>query len=67
MALHAVAYGKAKLRRQIMIAISSIGPGATNMTKAAGFVHANRLPLLLIADDSFAIRHRTGFATNKAL
>ncbi|MDE0991614.1 MAG: thiamine pyrophosphate-binding protein [Rhodospirillales bacterium] len=55
------------MRRQIMIAISSIGPGATNMTKAAGFAHANRLPLLLIADDSFASRHRTGFATNKAL
>ena len=56
MALAAVAYGKAKLRRQIMIATSSIGPGATNMITAAGVAHANRLPLLLIAGDVFASR-----------
>ncbi|MFB0992314.1 MAG: hypothetical protein QMB78_08980, partial [Rhodospirillales bacterium] len=37
MALVAVDYGKTKLRRQIIIATSSIGPGATNMITTAGF------------------------------
>src|SRR5437667_4753084 len=36
MALAAVAYAKASRRRQIMVASSSIGPGATNMVTAAG-------------------------------
>src|ERR1700739_3717549 len=36
MALAAVAYAKAKRRRQIMIATTSIGPGALNMVTAAG-------------------------------
>ena len=31
MALAAIAYSKAKLRRQIMVATTSVGPGATNM------------------------------------
>ena len=35
MALAAVAYAKAMRRRQIMVATSSIGPGATNMVTAA--------------------------------
>ena len=56
MALAAVAYGKAKLRRQIMIASSSIGPGATNMITAAGVAHANRLPILILAGDTFVNR-----------
>jgi len=56
MALAAVAYTKAKRRRQIMIATSSIGPGCTNMVTAAGVAHANRLPLLLISGDTF--QHR---------
>ena len=56
MALAAVAYAKAKRRRQIMVAASSIGPGATNMVTAAGVAHANRLPLLLLAGDVFANR-----------
>ena len=30
MALAAIGYAKAKLRRQIMIATTSVGPGATN-------------------------------------
>ena len=54
MALAATAFAKAKRRRQIMIATSSIGPGATNMVTAAGVAHANRLPLLLMAGDTFA-------------
>ena len=44
MALAAVAYAKAMRRRQIMVATSSIGPGATNMVTAAAVAHANRLP-----------------------
>ena len=56
MALAAMGYAKAKCRRQIMIATSSIGPGALNMVTAAGAAHANRLPLLLIAGDTFTNR-----------
>ena len=53
MALAGIAYAKAKLRRQIMVATSSIGPGATNMVTAAALAHANRLPLLILAGDVF--------------
>lgn len=56
MALAAIGFAKAKLRRQIMVATSSIGPGALNMVTAAGTAHANRLPLLLIAGDTFTNR-----------
>lgn len=56
MALAAVGFAKAKLRRQIMIATSSVGPGATNMITAAGTAHANRLPLLLLSGDTFTNR-----------
>ncbi len=56
MALTAVAFAKAKRRRQIMIATSSIGPGCTNMVTAAAVAHANRLPLLLFSGDTF--QHR---------
>jgi 3D-(3,5/4)-trihydroxycyclohexane-1,2-dione acylhydrolase (decyclizing) len=41
MALAAIGFAKAKRRRQIMIATSSIGPGALNMVTAAGTAHAN--------------------------
>ncbi len=56
MALAAIAFAKAKRRRQLMIATSSIGPGALNMVTAAGTAHANRLPVLLIAGDTFTNR-----------
>ena len=56
MALAAVAFAKAKPRRQIMVAASSIGPGATNMVTAAGVAHSNRLPVLLLSGDTFANR-----------
>ena len=56
MALAAVAFAKATRRRQIMVATSSIGPGATNMVTAAGAALANRLPLLLLAGDTFQSR-----------
>jgi 3D-(3,5/4)-trihydroxycyclohexane-1,2-dione acylhydrolase (decyclizing) len=56
MALAAIGYAKAVRRRQIMVATSSIGPGALNMVTAAGVAHANRLPVLLLAGDTFASR-----------
>jgi 3D-(3,5/4)-trihydroxycyclohexane-1,2-dione acylhydrolase (decyclizing) len=56
MALAAIGYAKAKRRRQIMVATSSVGPGATNMVTAAGVAHSNRLPLLLISGDTFSNR-----------
>jgi len=56
MALAAIGYAKAKRRRQLMIAATSIGPGALNMVTAAGVAHTNRLPVLLLAGDVFASR-----------
>ncbi len=56
MALAAIGFAKAKRRRQIMIATSSIGPGALNMVTAAGVAMANRLPVLLLAGDTFTNR-----------
>ena len=56
MALAAMAYAKAKNRRQIMIATSSVGPGSTNMVTAAAAAQANRIPLLLFSGDTFAHR-----------
>jgi len=56
MAMAAVAFAKATRRRQIMVATSSIGPGALNMATAAGIAHANRLPVLLLSGDTFVNR-----------
>lgn len=56
MALAAIGFAKAKRRRQVMIAATSIGPGAANMVTAAGTAMANRLPVLLLAGDTFANR-----------
>jgi 3D-(3,5/4)-trihydroxycyclohexane-1,2-dione acylhydrolase (decyclizing) len=56
MAMAAVAFAKAARRRQIMVATSSIGPGALNMVTAAGIAMANRLPVLLLSGDAFADR-----------
>ncbi len=56
MALAGVAYNKAVKARQIMVATSSVGPGATNMVTAAGVASSNRLPLLLLGGDTFASR-----------
>src|SRR5258708_19457052 len=56
MALAAIGFAKAKRRRQIMIATSSIGPGALNMVTAAGTAPANRFPVLLISGDTFTNR-----------
>ena len=56
MALAGIAYAKAKRRRQIMVATSSIGPGCTNLLTAAATANANRLPILLLSGDTFANR-----------
>ena len=56
MALAAIGFAKARLRRQIMVATSSIDPGATNIVTAAGVAHANRLPVLILSGDVFASR-----------
>ena len=56
MALAAIGFAKARLRRQIMVTTSSIGPGATNMVTAAAAAHANRLPILILSGDAFASR-----------
>jgi 3D-(3,5/4)-trihydroxycyclohexane-1,2-dione acylhydrolase (decyclizing) len=56
MALAAIAYAKAKRRKQIMVATSSIGPGATNMVTAAAVAHTNRLPVLFLSGDYYVTR-----------
>lgn len=56
MALAAIGFAKATKRRQIMVATSSIGPGALNMVTAAGVAHSNRLPVLLLSGDTFVNR-----------
>ena len=56
MALAALGFARARRRRQIMVATSSIGPGATNMVTAAGVGHSNRLPILILSGDVFANR-----------
>ena len=63
MALAGVAYAKAKRRRQIMVATSSIGPGCTNLLTAAATAHANRLPILLLSGDTFANPSEIGRAS----
>ncbi len=54
MAHAAIAFAKARRRQQVMVATSSIGPGATNMVTAAATAHVNRIPVLLIPGDVFA-------------
>ena len=56
MALAAIGYARAMDRRQVMVATSSVGPGALNMVTAAGLAHANRLPVLLLPGDTFTGR-----------
>jgi 3D-(3,5/4)-trihydroxycyclohexane-1,2-dione acylhydrolase (decyclizing) len=44
MALAAIAFAKAKKRRENRIATLPIGPAALTMVTAAGVAHANRVP-----------------------
>ncbi len=56
MALTGIAYARAKRRKQIFIATSSIGPGSTNMLTAAAVAMSNRLPILFLPGDTYANR-----------
>ena len=56
MALTGIGYARAMRRKQIFIATSSVGPGATNMVTAAAVALSNRLPILLLPGDTFANR-----------
>src|SRR5262249_37473612 len=56
MALAAIAFAKARNRRQMMACTTSTGPGAMNMLTAAGVAHVSRLPVLLLPGDVFANR-----------
>ncbi|MDD7465103.1 MAG: 3D-(3,5/4)-trihydroxycyclohexane-1,2-dione acylhydrolase (decyclizing) [Actinomycetaceae bacterium] len=52
----AAAYAKASDRMHVMMATSSIGPGALNMVTGAALATTNRLPVLLFPADQFATR-----------
>ncbi len=56
MALTGIAYTRAKRRKQIFVATSSVGPGSTNMVTAAAVALSNRLPILLLPGDTFSSR-----------
>lgn len=56
MTLAAIAFAKARLRKQIMIATTSVGPGCSNLMTAAAVASVNRLPLLMLCGDYFAHR-----------
>ena len=53
----AMAYAKMKNRLGAFACISSIGPGATNMITGAACATINRLPVLIIPGDIFALRN----------
>lgn len=54
----AIAFAKAKKRRQALAVTASIGPGALNMVTAAGLATVNRLPVLLLPGDTYATRRQ---------
>ncbi|MCB7142578.1 MULTISPECIES: 3D-(3,5/4)-trihydroxycyclohexane-1,2-dione acylhydrolase (decyclizing) [Bacillus] len=56
MAHAAMAYSKQMLRRKIYAVSTSVGPGAANLTAAAGTALANHIPVLLLPADTFATR-----------
>ena len=56
MALTGIAYARAKRRKQIFVATSSVGPGSTNMITAAAVAMSNRLPILFLVGDTYASR-----------
>lgn len=56
MAHAAMAYSKQMLRRKIYAVSTSVGPGAANLTAAAGTALANNIPVLLLPADTFATR-----------
>lgn len=52
----AIGFAKQKRRLSFYAVTTSIGPGALNLTTAAGTATANRIPLLLLPGDIFASR-----------
>ncbi|MGL4383307.1 MAG: 3D-(3,5/4)-trihydroxycyclohexane-1,2-dione acylhydrolase (decyclizing) [Bacilli bacterium] len=56
MALACLAFSKQNNRKKIMVATSSIGPGAANMVGAAACATANNIPLLILPGDYFVSR-----------
>jgi len=56
MAHAAMGFAKQKLRKQIYVCTSSIGPGAANMVTAAATASVNRIPVLFLPGDSYAVR-----------
>jgi 3D-(3,5/4)-trihydroxycyclohexane-1,2-dione acylhydrolase (decyclizing) len=51
-----VAYARQKDRLQTWACTASIGPGSTNMVTGAALATINRIPVLLLASDTFATR-----------
>lgn len=56
MGLAAVAYARARRRKQIHVCSASVGPGSANMVTAAGVALSDRLPVLFLCGDNFATR-----------
>ncbi|MCP4455597.1 MAG: 3D-(3,5/4)-trihydroxycyclohexane-1,2-dione acylhydrolase (decyclizing), partial [Planctomycetes bacterium] len=56
MAHAAMGFAKQKLRKQIYACTSSIGPGAANMVTAAATASVNKIPVLFLPGDSYAVR-----------
>lgn len=52
----AMGFAKQHKRQKIMVATSSVGPGAMNMVTAAATATANRIPVLFVPGDIFASR-----------
>jgi 3D-(3,5/4)-trihydroxycyclohexane-1,2-dione acylhydrolase (decyclizing) len=51
-----VAFARQKDRLQTWVCTASVGPGSTNMVTGATLATINRLPVLLLASDTFATR-----------
>jgi 3D-(3,5/4)-trihydroxycyclohexane-1,2-dione acylhydrolase (decyclizing) len=56
MAHAAMGFAKQKLRKQIFACTSSIGPGAANMVTAAATASVNKIPVLFLPGDIYAVR-----------
>jgi 3D-(3,5/4)-trihydroxycyclohexane-1,2-dione acylhydrolase (decyclizing) len=56
MGLAAVAYARARRRKQIHVCSASVGPGSSNMVTAAAVALSDRLPVLFLCGDNFASR-----------
>ena len=54
----ALGYAKAQRRLSALACTASIGPGALNLVTGAGTATTNRLPVLLVAADTFASRRQ---------